>query len=99
MKKCPLSFEPMGCYLFKDNKSNVKRGCVTELDTQIKEVCLREGPTCKKCMGDICNLKRDFQRCRTCDSSVNASCIDKPLTVDEEVCNSYLGTIQRSNSI
>lgn len=89
-KKCPFSFKPEGCFLFKGGEYNVSRGCLAEVDNSLEKPCRDNSQICKTCIGDSCNFKTDFQRCLVCDSSTDFKCSSSPWTTGGEICDDYL---------
>lgn len=90
-RTCQLSFEPMGCYLLKPGLTNVKRGCMSELDEDDREICLKEDTKCKTCIGDNCNLEIQFQSCHVCDSSVDGEkCLNQVREINTKLCKNPL---------
>lgn len=92
-KQCALSPEPRGCYMFDEhNGNNVKRGCIADLDADEVEMCRSndEDSPCKTCIGNDCNLKPAFERCRKCSSKDSVNCIRSPFAMREVVCREYL---------
>lgn len=87
---CPLSAKPMGCYhLFNPKINATKRGCVKNLSESENKECDENVENCKKCIGSNCNARKDFERCLTCDSSVNEHCALNPINVETNVCEHY----------
>lgn len=56
----------MGCYMSK-HKNQIKRGCIQDLKSEYRNLCLSQTDECKSCFGKNCNKKQDFQRCYVCD--------------------------------
>lgn len=88
-KQCPLSPNRVGCYLFDDGGEIVKRGCVADLLPEETDMCRREGPECKTCIGNDCNAQPKFQSCRTCNSTATVNCIRSSGAVPSTVCRKY----------
>lgn len=59
---CPGSTgQKRGCYRYSESwDGQVTRGCVSQLSVELFRVCSENGPNCKTCEGDGCNLKRTF---------------------------------------
>ncbi|KAJ6648787.1 hypothetical protein Bhyg_04018 [Pseudolycoriella hygida] len=91
-KVCPATAAGMGCYRFDDGGGMVKRGCLSSLLTYEVDECRREGETCKTCVGNNCNAKVNFEKCRVCNSSTNVNCIRSPTSVTTSTCRNYLDT-------
>lgn len=93
-QECPLSVQPMGCYLYKTTNMNAERGCMSQLEDQKRKECQEGSYRCKMCEGESCNIKRDFQMCHECYSDDGNEddkylCIRKPWNVKEKVCPKY----------
>lgn len=90
-EQCPFKFEPMGCFLYSDDKNFTKRGCMANETISVRNECLENGETCKTCFGENCNLKKSFQECHVCDSNGDGrDCIDRANTMKKEMCPNYL---------
>lgn len=87
--QCQLAVKPRGCFLFDDGGETVKRGCISDLVEDEITMCRRERAECKTCIGDDCNAKPTFQRCRVCNSSDSVNCIRSPGSFASQVCRSY----------
>lgn len=88
--QCPLSVHPLGCYRFEDeNGWEVKRGCLANISHYEIEMCRRESPLCKTCIGDDCNAKLGFQKCINCFSKTDLSCIRYSQGTTEKLCKRY----------
>lgn len=89
--QCPLSLNPAGCFRFEDYGGRlVKRGCLTSVTEPERQMCRRDGSTCKTCLGNDCNAKMSFQRCRVCSSADSVNCIRSPGGVITKTCKNYL---------
>lgn len=53
-------------------------------------MCIEQGEFCKTCIGDDCNAKVSFQKCRICDSTDTVSCIRSPGSVQTKMCRDYM---------
>lgn len=51
-----------GCYRYSDTwmGGHTKRGCVTTLEGDVLADCTENGEKCKRCAGDLCNLKGEL---------------------------------------
>lgn len=87
--QCPLAVKPIGCYRFEE-KGIVKRGCIKHISRQEIEICRQEGEKCKTCIGNDCNSKILFQKCRVCNSINTVNCIRYPKAVPSIICKSYI---------
>lgn len=87
-QKCPLRVKKFGCYLLEDDF--VKRGCVSHLQLGERYKCESASEICKMCSGDTCNIKRSFERCKTCSSKNDVNCISKPWLSDDKTCPNYM---------
>lgn len=87
--QCQLAVKPRGCYLYDDGGDVVKRGCVSDIHPDEIRMCRRERDECKTCIGDDCNAKPKFQRCRTCNSSNSVNCIRSPGSFASQLCPNY----------
>lgn len=89
-KQCPLAVGRRGCYLFDDNGGTVKRGCVADLVAAERQMCRQSGSdTCKTCVGNDCNAKQTFQRCRHCDSRATVNCVRAAHATEAVLCERY----------
>lgn len=52
-------------------------------------MCRRQGRECKTCIGDDCNVKPTFQRCRACNSTQNVNCIRAGTSFASVDCRLY----------
>lgn len=75
-------------YIFKGDI--IKRGCLADIDPYEKIMCRGEGEFCKTCIGNDCNIKNNYQKCRVCSSNDTVSCIRSPGSVPTKICKSYL---------
>lgn len=88
--QCPLATQQRGCYLFDDGGDVVKRGCVADITPEEIAMCRRQGDECKTCIGNDCNQKAHFQRCKTCNSSEDVNCIRSVVNwIGSETCTNY----------
>lgn len=93
--QCSLAVSPMGCYRFEDEGNGgeiVKRGCVSNIRPDEREMCRRQGDNCKTCFGDDCNTRITFQRCYVCNSTESVNCIRVPSIFPVAMCRDYLDT-------
>lgn len=88
-KQCPLAVGSRGCYLFDEGDGTVRRGCVADLHADEQGFCRRNGETCKVCVGNNCNRKQSFQRCRTCTSEDSVNCIRAAHVAKTVLCRGY----------
>lgn len=90
IKKCTLTLKKFGCYLWQAEELVAQRGCISELERDDRYECDRSRSTCKKCFGDKCNLKVNFQKCYVCDSVVDGEdCLTSPRSIGDETCPNY----------
>lgn len=68
----------------------IKRGCLADIDPYEKKMCRNEGEFCKTCIGNDCNIKTNYQKCRVCWSNDTLSCIRTPGSVPTKMCDNYL---------
>lgn len=87
-QKCPVRLRKLGCYL--QLEKSTKRGCVSELNKEDRIKCRTGDTTCKICNGEYCNKKRSFERCKSCISSDDEDCMDKPWISADRTCPNYL---------
>lgn len=100
--QCALSVNKMGCYRFEDDDDVVKRGCLSDIRPDERQMCRREEENCKTCAGDDCNAKISFQRCHVCNSTQSVNCIRVPSIFPVATCRNYLDecfTHVRNNSV
>lgn len=88
--QCPLSVNQMGCYRFEDEGDVVKRGCLSDIRTDERQMCRRQGNDCKTCIGNDCNAKIAFQQCHVCNSTDSVNCIRAPSIFPVTICSNYL---------
>lgn len=55
-------------------------------------MCRQQGQFCKTCYGNDCNAKETFQRCRSCNSANDVTCIRSGGSVGEITCRDYMDT-------
>lgn len=60
--ECPLEVNASGCFHRFDGQ-NTQRGCIGDLDEKLR--CESDSDECKKCMGNACNSRIQFQTCIT----------------------------------
>lgn len=91
--KCPLSIKPNGCFMWKDDKFFVRRGCIADVDIETQNICRDNSTLCKMCTGLNCNMKVTFQVCHGCNTSYGnpEKCIDIPYSADDIICKDYYG--------
>lgn len=89
-KQCALSVKRMGCYRFEDDDDLVKRGCLSDIRPDERQMCRRQGDNCKTCAGDDCNAKISFQQCRVCNSTESVNCIRVPSIFPVATCRDYI---------
>ncbi|XP_055308469.1 proprotein convertase subtilisin/kexin type 5-like [Sitodiplosis mosellana] len=90
-RTCQRSVEPRGCYLRKASLSNIQRGCLSDLDEDEREICLKEGSKCKTCVGNNCNLEMKFQSCYVCDTNVDGeNCKSNVPDTMTKLCQNHL---------
>lgn len=87
--QCNLAVTMIGCYLFDDGGSIVKRGCLSDLISYEISMCRQQGQFCKTCVGNDCNRQLEFQRCLSCDSMTNADCLLPNELIPTTVCRNY----------
>lgn len=88
-KQCPAALRSMGCY--HEQKWNlVTRGCVSNFNTEQREVCSDTYSPCIMCMGDSCNIRDTFPQCINCNSKTSDKCASKPNHAHYKVCNDYM---------
>lgn len=63
-KQCPLEINLSGCFHRTDGQ-NTQRGCIAELNKEMRIHCESDGNECKKCVGNECNSRLFFQKCIT----------------------------------
>lgn len=90
--QCSLTVAGMGCYMYDDGGSIIKRGCLSDLIPYEVSMCRQEGQFCKTCQGNDCNNQLRFRQCLTCDSSTNPDCFTPNENVPSSVCRSYTDT-------
>ncbi|XP_037051310.1 proprotein convertase subtilisin/kexin type 5-like isoform X1 [Bradysia coprophila] len=91
--QCNLGVRQLGCYLFDDGGDIIKRGCINnDLHPGEVAMCRQQGQFCKTCYGNDCNAKETFQRCRSCNSATDVSCIRSGGSVAEITCRDYMDT-------
>lgn len=90
--QCSLTVGGMGCYLYDDGGSIIKRGCLSDLIPYEVTMCRQQGQFCKTCVGNDCNSQLRFQQCLTCDSNTNPDCFTPNADVPSSVCRSYIDT-------
>lgn len=61
---CPLEIHSSGCFHHIDGQ-NTKRGCIANLNQELRSKCESDSDECKKCVGNECNSRLYFQRCIT----------------------------------
>lgn len=64
-----LTVRGMGCYVFDDGGSIIKRGCLSDLIQEEVYMCRQEGPFCKTCNGNDCNRDLRVERSLTSNSN------------------------------
>lgn len=74
--KCPLEINFSGCYHRTDGQ-NTQRGCIAELNEEMKLNCKSDSDECKKCVGNECNSRLFFQKCITENSKSDDPKISK----------------------
>lgn len=88
IKECMVSIQPRGCFVQKAVVSNIKRGCISDLNEIEAKKCTREGSTCKSCIGNNCNMDIKFQSCHFCDSSKdNGKCVNN--AQETKICKDF----------
>lgn len=85
---CPLSLERLGCYHY-ENSNIIRKGCVSELTNDQRTECAKNGENCKICFGKQCNYKNTFEKCASCDSSVDLNCISPDDSTPLKQCHEY----------
>lgn len=83
------------CYFFQDGENEVERyerGCVRDLNEELRTDCLSQSDTCKTCEGKNCNKKKEFQQCITCDSRDDSECSRDATSQSSVMCQNYLST-------
>lgn len=88
--QCSLAVKPMGCYRWEDEGDSVKRGCVSDIRPDERQMCRKQGNTCKTCFGDDCNKRISFRTCHVCNSTTSKSCIRGPSQFPVVMCHDYL---------
>lgn len=86
-----LPDEDLGCYL--DKRDGFKRGCVSDLTVQDRQICSESSSKCKICKGYNCNKKVNLQYCYTCTSRDQRSCtkINPPYSyIPLSMCPNYM---------
>lgn len=78
--KCELKIDGNACYHYQ-NGSDVKRGCLHQLDDSFRKTCEENSENCKVCSEDVCNSKSNFLQCVSCDANKD-SC-------ESKVCKNY----------
>lgn len=68
---------------------DIKRGCVADLVPDEIVMCRRQGAECKTCLGNDCNVKPTFQRCRSCNSTQNVNCVRAGFSFATVACRLY----------
>lgn len=64
VKECTLEMNSSGCFHHSDGK-NTKRGCIIDLNEELRYRCESDSNECKKCSGNACNSRHYFQKCIT----------------------------------
>lgn len=79
------------CYLSTEG-NRIKRGCLQELPLEQRNECLiNESVTCKSCIGQMCNVKLDFQSCYDCSSKDDLHCAAiSEFSAVTKICSSFL---------
>lgn len=90
--QCDLTVSGMGCYLYDDGGSIIKRGCLNALIPEEISMCRQQGQFCKTCEGNDCNSQPRFQRCLSCDSMTNPDCLVSNDNVPSVLCRNYIDT-------
>lgn len=88
--QCSLAVTPLGCYRFEDNDDSVRRGCLSDVHAEEREMCRRHSENCKTCFGDDCNTRISFQKCHVCNSTASVDCIRNPRSFPVVTCRDYL---------
>lgn len=82
--------EDLGCYLIHNKNNRVKRGCVSDLTVQLREMCWNKSDQCRICNGNNCNKKVKFQHCYECTSKDNSSCVQSDPLDAVTICPNYM---------
>lgn len=64
-------------------------GCTKNLPDEMRIDCEKNSYYCKTCNSSNCNTRDYFDRCLTCDSSVNPDCLDNPRLIISHDCHNY----------
>lgn len=88
--QCKLSVTPLGCYRFEDDGDLVKRGCLSDIRPDERQMCRQQGDNCKTCLGNDCNSKIAFQQCHVCNSTESVNCIRNPDLFPAITCRNYV---------
>lgn len=67
---CPLEINFSGCFHRFDGQ-NTQRGCIINLDEELRPTCESDSNECKKCIDNECNSRLYFQRCITDNMKVD----------------------------
>ncbi|XP_031624827.1 uncharacterized protein LOC116341726 [Contarinia nasturtii] len=82
------STESEGCYL-NIAEDRVQRGCITDLSSNMKTICVGNSNDCKSCVGNNCNAKVKFHECYNCNSKTDLQCSRDASLTDTKTCRTY----------
>lgn len=92
---CSNTTEEFGCYHFRSkdillgiwDEYVVRRGCLSDLDESLKELCFSNDDSCKSCHSNGCNNQRDFAECLVAENIVPAKGKNR-----SKICSNYNDT-------
>lgn len=89
--ECRITVRPMGCYVHINETRLINRmskGCVANLTAEYRELCQKNGTTCKICFGERCNNGFDnyLPECVEC-GFFDSNCLAPDVTITTKSCS------------
>ncbi|XP_055308419.1 uncharacterized protein LOC129572481 [Sitodiplosis mosellana] len=86
---CDVNREDLGCYHMITDGSGVIRGCVSDLEGEIKQKCLDNDDSCKTCTDPNCNSRANFSQCLVTDEDQSSAWNNFQSLSSPKMCEKY----------
>lgn len=88
IEKCDSTGEGLGCY-HMITEAGVKRGCVQDLEKNLKKKCLANDDTCKICTDRECNSRSNFSECFVTNEGQRKELANLKSSSSPQICTKY----------